>query len=204
MKGQSPPMNARQRFHNTMHYLPRDRSPSMDVGFWRETLISWEQYGFPKEGNPDALYLVSYPGDGTTIARAWISLGGVKKFLLNDGMNSAKFIADVGPQHLNDAIGTSSGVGSATDRTMSGAPSSGSSTTSSSAGWTTGSERLWSSFRSTRTTTFSDCSSSRSAPAVAHRSTWESGTTRFARPWRARSRPTCAGAEPGPERRDCP
>lgn len=62
------------------------------------------------QGNPDALYLVSYPGDGTTIARTWISQGGVKKFLLNDGMNSAKFIADVGPQHLNDAYGTSSGT----------------------------------------------------------------------------------------------
>ena len=61
-------------------------------------------------GNPDALYLVSYPGDGTTIARTWISQGGVKKFLLNDGMNSAKFIADVGAQHLNDAYGTSSGT----------------------------------------------------------------------------------------------
>jgi branched-chain amino acid transport system substrate-binding protein len=61
-------------------------------------------------GNPDALYLVSYPGDGTTIARTWISQGGVKKFLLNDGMNSAKFIADVGAQHLNDAFGTSSGT----------------------------------------------------------------------------------------------
>jgi ABC-type branched-subunit amino acid transport system substrate-binding protein len=62
------------------------------------------------QGNPDALYLVSYPGDGTTIARTWISQGGVKKFLLNDGMNSAKFIADVGSQHLNDAHGTSSGT----------------------------------------------------------------------------------------------
>jgi ABC-type branched-subunit amino acid transport system substrate-binding protein len=61
-------------------------------------------------GNPDALYLVSYPGDGTTIARTWISQGGVKKFLLNDGMNSAKFVADVGAEHLNDAYGTSSGT----------------------------------------------------------------------------------------------
>jgi ABC-type branched-subunit amino acid transport system substrate-binding protein len=61
-------------------------------------------------GNPDALYLVGYPGDGTTIARTWISQGGVRKFLLNDGMNSAKFIADVGPQHLDDAYGTSSGT----------------------------------------------------------------------------------------------
>jgi ABC-type branched-subunit amino acid transport system substrate-binding protein len=62
------------------------------------------------EGNPDALYLVSYPGDGATIARTWISLGGVKRFLLNDGMNSAQFIRDVGAQHLNDAYGTSSGT----------------------------------------------------------------------------------------------
>ncbi|MGH7321374.1 MAG: ABC transporter substrate-binding protein [Candidatus Rokuibacteriota bacterium] len=62
------------------------------------------------QGGPDALYLVSYPVDGTTIARAWISQGGVKKFLLNDGMNSAAFIKDVGPQHLNDAYGTSSGT----------------------------------------------------------------------------------------------
>ncbi len=62
------------------------------------------------QGNPDALYLVSYPVDGATIARTWISQGGVKKFLLNDGMNEAGFIKDVGPQYLNDAYGTSSGT----------------------------------------------------------------------------------------------
>jgi branched-chain amino acid transport system substrate-binding protein len=62
------------------------------------------------QGGPDALYLVSYPGDGATIARTWISQGGVKRFLLNDGMNSAQFVQDVGAQHLNDAYGTSSGT----------------------------------------------------------------------------------------------
>lgn len=62
------------------------------------------------EGDPPALYLVAYPGDGTTIARTWISQGGAPKFLLNDGMNSADFIRDVGPRHLNDAFGTSSGT----------------------------------------------------------------------------------------------
>ena len=62
------------------------------------------------QGTPDALYLVSYPADGATIARTWVSQGGVKKFLLNDGMNSAKFVEDVGAQHLNDAYGTSSGT----------------------------------------------------------------------------------------------
>jgi ABC-type branched-subunit amino acid transport system substrate-binding protein len=62
------------------------------------------------QGEPPALYLVAYPGDGTSIARTWISQGGAAKFLLNDGMNSADFIRDVGPRYLNDAFGTSSGT----------------------------------------------------------------------------------------------
>ena len=62
------------------------------------------------EGDPEALYLVSYPVDGATIARAWISGGGPAKFLLNDGMNAADFITAVGPQYLDDAFGTSSGT----------------------------------------------------------------------------------------------
>jgi branched-chain amino acid transport system substrate-binding protein len=62
------------------------------------------------QGQHDGLYLVSYPQDGATIARTWISQGGVKRFLFNDGMNSAKFIQDVGAQHLGEAYGTSSGT----------------------------------------------------------------------------------------------
>jgi branched-chain amino acid transport system substrate-binding protein len=61
-------------------------------------------------GEPDALYLVSTPVDGATIARAWISGGGVQKFLFNDGMNSKDFITSVGAQYLNEAYGTSSGT----------------------------------------------------------------------------------------------
>jgi branched-chain amino acid transport system substrate-binding protein len=61
-------------------------------------------------GNPDGLYLVSYPVDGATIARAWISQGGPAKFLLNDGMNDKGFIEAVGAKHLNEAFGTSSGT----------------------------------------------------------------------------------------------
>jgi ABC-type branched-subunit amino acid transport system substrate-binding protein len=60
--------------------------------------------------SPDALYLISYPVDGATIARAWISGGGPAKFLLNDGMNSTDFIKAVGAKYLNDAYGTSSGT----------------------------------------------------------------------------------------------
>ena len=62
------------------------------------------------EGEPPALYLVAYPGDGTSIARTWISQGGAATFLLNDGMNSADFIRDVGPRFLDNAYGTSSGT----------------------------------------------------------------------------------------------
>jgi branched-chain amino acid transport system substrate-binding protein len=61
-------------------------------------------------GSPDGLYLISYPVDGATIARAWISQGGPQKFLLNDGMNSTDFIASVGAKYLNEAYGTSSGT----------------------------------------------------------------------------------------------
>lgn len=59
---------------------------------------------------PEALYLVSYPVDGATIARAWISQGGPQRFLLNDGMNSEDFIEAVGAQYLEGAYGTSSGT----------------------------------------------------------------------------------------------
>ena len=61
-------------------------------------------------GSPEGLYLVSYPVDGATIARTWISQGGPAKFLLNDGMNSTDFIKNVGAKYLNDAYGTSSGT----------------------------------------------------------------------------------------------
>jgi len=61
-------------------------------------------------GEPDALYLISTPVDGATIARTWISQGGVQKFLLNDGMNSPDFIDSVGAEYLNEARGTSSGT----------------------------------------------------------------------------------------------
>lgn len=60
--------------------------------------------------SPDALYLISYPVDGATIARGWISQGGPQKFLLNDGMNSGDFITAVGAKYLNSAYGTSSGT----------------------------------------------------------------------------------------------
>ncbi len=61
-------------------------------------------------GGADALYLISDPVDGATIARQWVSQGGVQKFLLNDGMNSDDFINAVGKEYLGNAFGTSSGT----------------------------------------------------------------------------------------------
>ncbi|GMV37184.1 MAG: hypothetical protein AMXMBFR61_16920 [Fimbriimonadales bacterium] len=49
-------MNARERFHATMHYLPRDRCPIMDFGFWEETLIEWRRQGMPEESHPDDFF----------------------------------------------------------------------------------------------------------------------------------------------------
>ncbi len=62
------------------------------------------------KSDPPALYLIGYPGDGTTIVRTWIQQGGPQHFLLNDGMNTADFIKGVGRQFLNNAYGTSSGT----------------------------------------------------------------------------------------------
>jgi len=59
---------------------------------------------------PQALYLISTPVDGATIARTWISQGGTRKLLLNDGLNSADFIGAVGAKYLSEAYGTSSGT----------------------------------------------------------------------------------------------
>jgi ABC-type branched-subunit amino acid transport system substrate-binding protein len=73
-------------------------------------------------GEPDALYLVSTPVDGATIARAWISGGGKQTFLLNDGMNSKDFIDSVGAQYLENAYGTSSGTSPTASTESSSAP----------------------------------------------------------------------------------
>ncbi|MGH7144543.1 MAG: uroporphyrinogen decarboxylase family protein [Planctomycetota bacterium] len=60
-------MNDRERYHATMHYLPRDRCPIMDFGFWDETLVLWPEQGFPKGANPDDFFGMD---------RQWIGCGG--------------------------------------------------------------------------------------------------------------------------------
>ncbi len=73
------------------------------------------EIGKALQGDPEGLYLIGTPGDGTTIVRTWISQGGKQKFLFSDGMLSDKFFADIGAKFLGDAWGTrSSGLKSDT------------------------------------------------------------------------------------------
>ncbi len=58
---------------------------------------------------PDAMFLIGYPGDGTTITREWISSGGPQKFLFPDGLESQDFVNDVGAQYMKDVHGTAAG-----------------------------------------------------------------------------------------------
>jgi len=58
---------------------------------------------------PDSLFLIGYPGDGTTIAREWISSGGPQKFLFPDGLYSQQFVDDVGTKYMKSVHGTSPG-----------------------------------------------------------------------------------------------
>jgi len=68
-------MNHRQRFHATMHYQPRDRSPILDFGFWDETIPIWHEQGLPKEVtftyddyNTDVAFGMDYGLDGISKA----------------------------------------------------------------------------------------------------------------------------------------
>ncbi len=58
---------------------------------------------------PDALFLIGYPGDGTTVTREWIGAGGPQKFLFPDGLESQDFVNDVGTQYMKTVRGTAAG-----------------------------------------------------------------------------------------------
>lgn len=61
-------------------------------------------------GGPQALFLIGYPGDGTTIAREWVASGGPQTWLLPDGLESQGFVNDVGPQYFKKVYGTAPGT----------------------------------------------------------------------------------------------
>ena len=55
------------------------------------------------EGNPDSLYLLSQPQDGTKQIRDWIRFGGAPKYVFPQGMNSSEFVETIGEELLKDA-----------------------------------------------------------------------------------------------------
>lgn len=61
-------------------------------------------------GGPQALFLIGYPGDGTTIAREWVASGGPQTWLLPDGLESQAFVNDVGPSYFKKVYGTAPGT----------------------------------------------------------------------------------------------
>ncbi len=61
-------------------------------------------------GGPEALFLIGYPGDGTTIAREWVASGGPQTWLLPDGLEGQAFIDDVGAQYFKKVYGTAPGT----------------------------------------------------------------------------------------------
>lgn len=58
---------------------------------------------------PEAVFLIGYPGDGTTVMREWIAAGGPQVLLAPDGLESQSFVDDVGAQYLKDVHGTAPG-----------------------------------------------------------------------------------------------
>ena len=57
------------------------------------------------EGNPDSLFLVAFPVDGSTITREWLALGGTDNLIVNNSLRSDDYFAAVGSQHLQNLQG---------------------------------------------------------------------------------------------------
>lgn len=75
-------MTSRERFQATLHYLPRDRSPICDFGFWEETLVLWHDQGLPAgvdATNSDAFFGMDF-GIDAIIAATGVEVGLVPAF----------------------------------------------------------------------------------------------------------------------------
>lgn len=54
---------------------------------------------------PDALVLIAFPADGSTILREWISFGGPQEFVLSNALRADEVLDAVGAQYLEGALG---------------------------------------------------------------------------------------------------
>ncbi len=55
------------------------------------------------QGDPDSLYLLSAPQDGTKIFRDWLRLEGPTKYVFPQGMNDSAFVDTIGAEFFTDA-----------------------------------------------------------------------------------------------------
>ncbi len=67
-------MNERERFHATMRYQARDRSPIYDFNFWDETIVVWYEQGLPRavtrDNSDDFFGMDSFQHTGVTVGLA--------------------------------------------------------------------------------------------------------------------------------------
>ena len=57
------------------------------------------------ESNPDSLFLIAFPVDGSTITREWLALGGTDKLIVNNSLRSSDYFQAVGPKYLQNLQG---------------------------------------------------------------------------------------------------
>lgn len=57
------------------------------------------------ETKPEALVLIAFPADGSTVLREWISFGGPQKFVLSNALRADEVLEAVGAQYLEGAVG---------------------------------------------------------------------------------------------------
>jgi branched-chain amino acid transport system substrate-binding protein len=54
---------------------------------------------------PDSVFLASFPQDGATMTREWLSLGGTQNLILHNGLRNAEYVKLVGAKFLQKAFG---------------------------------------------------------------------------------------------------
>ena len=57
------------------------------------------------QGDPDSLFLVAFPVDGSTLTREWLALGGTGNLIVNNSLRSSDYFEAVGSKHLQKLQG---------------------------------------------------------------------------------------------------
>ncbi len=54
---------------------------------------------------PDSIFFASFPQDGATMTREWLSLGGTQNMIFHNGLRNMEYVKAVGPKFLQKAFG---------------------------------------------------------------------------------------------------